>query len=733
MAAYIAWTLYEPDKAATLRVAWLYGAVLATASISALLAAWARPGSERRGRIMVAAGMVVWTLGDVIYEILVHNAVSVPSPSIADGLYLSLYPCVYVGLLVVLGSRATQPSLSVRLDGIVLGIGVASVYSLMIAPVTSNATGGLRSVITNMAYPIGDLLLVGFVVAMLATLNWQFDRFVVLFACGCALYCVSDTHYLLTHAAGTYQTGTLIGLGWPAGMLVWSLAIRQPETSRTPRQPGLSAMLFAPIVVTLTSIALFVTSSETPIPKHVIALAAAGLIAVLVRMTVTFREVAAVTEARRQALTDDLTGLPNRRYLTERIGAMLKSSGASPHSLLVVGLSHFREINDAFGHVVGDQLLVDVSRRIATVAKDSALCARLAESEFAVWVPFGVGSPTAIGYAENLLAAFSTPFNVENVNVTVTASVGIAQFPDHAVDEIDLVRFAHMAMLEAQRSNSGRGVCKTAGSDVAKARLVLAEELRAAVGSDQLICHYQPKIDVLTGQVSSAEALVRWQHPLHGLLSPGAFLPIARESALLGDISRRVLSVVVAQAAEWARRGAPLKTSVNLTVTDLLDARLVVYMQELLQRHLLPASSIVVEVTEETFMREPEQVRRSLFALHELGVGISIDDYGSGYSSLAYLRTIPADELKLDQLFVRGIASDGAARSIVAATAGLAHSLGLILVAEGVETLGESVAIAQLGCDMGQGYFYSRPLAAPKFEEWLSTANPKRYALLTGA
>ena len=713
--------VFGQGQATTWRDAWVYDATISAASLSALRAAWTSAGIERRGRLAIAIGMVLWSTGDIIWEVWRHNFGSVPTPSVTDAFYLSMYPMVYVGLLLIVHSRARRPGLSVRIDALVVGLGVATIYSFIITPVARGTTGGIPAIVTEMAYPVGDLLLAVFVVALLAELGWSADRFMILFAVGCVVFSVADSHFLLLNAAGTYQEGTIFDTGWPLGLLLWSLAVHQSEPHASHRQRGTLASLLAPIGVTVTSVVILLVASRIRIPTHVLVLATAALLAVLARMALAFREVADTAEARRQALTDDLTGLPNRRRLAQHISASLTTDEPSPHALLLLGLNHLREICDAFGHGVGDQLLIDVSRRLAAVTNDSQLLVRFSEEEFALWTPVELGGAAPSAFATDLLQALAQPLLVDKVALTVKASVGIAQFPEHALHEVDLLRHADLAMLSARRSGAGFEVCEVAGLDAGRRQIMLTEELREAIESDQLICQYQPKMEIITGRIVGVEALVRWRHPGGNLLGPADFLLIATEAGLLSGLSRRVLSVAIAEGAEWARRGIHIKTSVNLNVTDLLDESLVRFVSQLLYQHGMAATSLMVEVTEETFMREPEQVRRQLVALHELGIGLSIDDYGSGYSSLAYLRTIPADEIKLDRMFVEGVASSAVDQSIVAATVVLAHSLGLSLVVEGVESQADLTMLASLGCDIAQGYYLSPPLTAKHLEEWLTS------------
>ena len=724
LVAFLSWIIFGPQHPLVSRDAILYDVIVGAASLSALCVGRVHGAARRPGRTALAIGMVVWSLGDVVWEVWRHNFGSIPNPSIDDALYLSMYPCLFIGLLLVLRSRLSRASFSVRLDGLVVGLGVACLYSLMIAPVARAASGGVSEITVDMAYPIGDLLLAVFALGLVAALGWHLDRFMVTFVLGCALFCAADTHYLLLSAAGTYREGTPFDAGWPAGLFLWSIATRQPEPHGARRQLGVVASLVSPAVVAVTAVAVLIVASQDRLPIHVVALAAGALLAVFVRTSITFKEVADVAEARKQALTDDLTGLPNRRGLSQRIRATMNAQDTEDHVLMLFGLNRVREITEAFGYEVSDLLLLDVSRRLAYGLGEFEVLVRCRENEFALWFPLEFGKQVPEACAENLLLALAVPFQVGAVRLTIEASIGIARYPQDADNESELMRHASATLARARRSRVPYAVSETNGLNGKQDRLILTEQLRLAIKSDQLICHYQPKVEIATGRVVGAEALVRWQHPERGLLSPDGFLGLAEVAGFLGEVTRSVLTIVVKQCADWARLGLSFTVSANLSVTDLLDVGLVDFVRELLEHHAVSPRALVFEITEETFMAEPERARDTLKLLHGMGIGLSIDDYGSGYSSLSYLRSIPADELKLDRMFVDGISEHSVSRSIALATVGLAHSLGMRLVAEGVESAADAQTLADLGCDIIQGYYFSPPLSAASFGLWLAATDP---------
>jgi len=714
-------------------------APLVLAALAALIGSLRHVGNERPARVVISAGILLWVAGESLRVVATAHGEANLEPTAAVWLNLAMYPCVYVGLVMLLKARSLGLRRSVWADGLLLTLGVAAVYvrvfasriSRVIGP-TSSERWWSRLVHSHLAYPIGDLMLVGIVIGVMAMLDWHPDALLVAFLAGCLLFGVSGNELFLHPLSGTYGNGSLYELGWPAALFLWAVALNQRQSSRRAlRRPALSSTLFAPVAVAMAMVAViesvFADAHDVPLTNVIGALATGALVTVLVRLLLSFAEVEQASKARRQALTDELTGLRNRRALSEHIRATLSTRGANDHALLLMGLTAFSDVTDAFGHLAGDALLVDVANRIAAQADEPALPFRFGDSEFAVWLPVSPDGLDAIQLADRLLAAVAKPFAVDSLRITVRASVGIALYPGHARHEIDLLRLAQMALLEARESAIGQQGWRLAGSDSARSRIVRSEELRHATRTEQLVCHYQPKIDLQRQRLVGVEALVRWNHPDGRLLGPGEFLPNASEAALLGDLSRRVLEVAIAQSALWASRDLHIKISVNLSPTDLLDPDIVAFIDDLLHRHGVQPGALMLEVTEETFMLDAAAVRQALNSLRDLGTSLSIDDYGTGYSSLSYLRRIPAQELKLDAVFVNGISSSAVDRSIVKATVALAHSLGMQIVAEGVENEGDLAELMELGCDLAQGYYFSRPLAAEEFERWLVASNPARF------
>lgn len=424
---------------------------------------------------------------------------------------------------------------------------------------------------------------------------------------------------------------------------------------------------------------------------------------------------------RRQALHDGLTGLPNRTLLNERLRAALKNSERTGHpvSLLIMDLDQFKDVNDALGHDHGDRLLIEMSRRLQKVLRDADTIARLGGDEFAVLVVDNADADGAVAIADRIGEALEQPFQLGGISLQTNASVGIAVFPEHAQDAESLAQRADVAMYAAKRSGGGHTIYSPEHDQSSVRRLALLGELRGAIQSDELVLHFQPSLDLDTGEVHSCEALVRWMHPEHGLMPPGEFIELAEVSGLIQPMTRWVIDEALRQTRVWLDHGLQLKVGVNLSVRNLYDRDLVPFISDLLIERGVDAGLLKLEVTESELMDDPLLALEVLGKLKALGASTSIDDFGTGYSSLAYLKHLPIDELKIDKSFVGNMVNDESDLTIVRSTIDLSHNLGLDVVAEGVEDGDTLRRLRDLGCDRAQGYFVSRPVPANVFTDWV--------------
>jgi diguanylate cyclase (GGDEF)-like protein len=425
--------------------------------------------------------------------------------------------------------------------------------------------------------------------------------------------------------------------------------------------------------------------------------------------------------SRHQALHDALTGLPNRILFHDRLEQALRHAERErePLAVLMVDLDRFKEVNDTLGHGNGDLLLQQVGPRLRAALRARDTIARMGGDEFAVLLP-GTDVAGSRQVAAALHEALEEPFALEGVTVESEASVGIAHYPEHGADAETLLQRADVAMYIAKEQRSGYALYAPESDPYDPNRLALVGELRRAISEDELLLHYQPKIDLRTNQVSGVEALVRWLHPVRGLLAPMEFVPLAEHTALMRPLTLWVLERALAQCRAWREEGLELRVAVNLAVPSLLDAQLADDVARLLAKHAVPARLLELEITESSIMTDPQRAIAKLEELSAMGVRLAIDDFGTGYSSLAYLRSLPVDELKIDKSFVMNMQASADDSVIVRSTIDLGRNLGLAIVAEGVESEDALAQLQDLGCDEAQGFFMSRPISAEALTAWLA-------------
>jgi diguanylate cyclase (GGDEF)-like protein len=428
-------------------------------------------------------------------------------------------------------------------------------------------------------------------------------------------------------------------------------------------------------------------------------------------------------ELERVANTDELTGLANRERFRTQLEDKLTSAGRAGESfaVMLLDLDRFKEINDTLGHHYGDQLLRELGPRLVDCVGPDGVVARMGGDEFAVLPAEQTADPEELErYARGIIEVVQRPFEVEQMTLQVGASVGIARFPLDGDDPHTLLRRADMAMYAAKDANRGVDLYANGLDRDSRQRLSLLSDFRRALDKDELVVHYQPIVDVRGAEVRGAEGLVRWEHPEHGLLPPGAFIAAVEQTGLIGPLTRHVLERSIAQCATWRTDGNDLSVAVNLSVRNLMDPDLPTQISTLLDIYGLPANALQLEITESMIMSDPERALAIVGRLSELGVRLSVDDFGTGYSSLANLKRLPIDELKIDRSFVSPMMQDESDLIIVRSTINLGHDLGLKVIAEGVEDELTLKRLATLGCDLAQGYHLSRPLTPDAFTSWVA-------------
>ena len=421
----------------------------------------------------------------------------------------------------------------------------------------------------------------------------------------------------------------------------------------------------------------------------------------------------------RLAYEDTLTGLPNRAMFIDRLEQAIQASRRSSEAVVVMmmDLNRFKPINDSLGHPVGDQVLQEVARRLRDSLRESETVARFGGDEFAVLLPVG-GMQRATSAVNQIERALASPILTQGQPIDLGASIGIAVFPSYAEDSTTLIRHADIAMYVAKRSSASFTAYEPDFEQGKPSQLSLLGELRSAVEEDQLTLYYQPKVDLRSGASDSVEALVRWVHPKRGFVSPIDFIPFAEQTGYIKAVTRWVLERALRQCGEWHMRGLDVKISINMSARDL-NPDLPITVSELTARFKIPMPLVCLEITESAVMEDPARALETLERLHQLGIRLSIDDFGTGHSSLAYIRKLPVKEMKIDRSFVRNMVADKDDAVIVRSTIELGHNMGLKVVAEGVEDHAALMLLTKLGCDEAQGYFIAKPLPPEEYEAWL--------------
>ena len=421
-----------------------------------------------------------------------------------------------------------------------------------------------------------------------------------------------------------------------------------------------------------------------------------------------------------EQLRDPLTGLPNRQWLQERIWTALDDAerAGSRAALMLIDLDRFRSVNDTLGHLAGDRLLLQIADRLRAALPRGAEAARLGGDEFAVLLPAADSTTSATRAARGLVAALSSPLDLDGLTLVLEASAGVAVFPDHASDAEGLLRRADVAMYQAKRDRTGVEAYESKRDSNTPDRLGLLGDLRRALDAHEVELHYQPKVR-FDGQVAGLEALVRWVHPERGRVPPDEFIAIAESSGLMPQLTEYVLETALGQVAEWRSQGLFVPVAVNVSPRDVHSPGFAGSVAARLARHGVPAGALQLEITEHVLLEDPTRAADTLNALTGHGVKMSLDDFGTGYSSLVHLRRLPVSELKIDRSFVARLAVDTEDAEIVRCTIDLAHSLGLLVVAEGVEDDETWERLRDLRCDAVQGWLVAAAMPPDETTAWL--------------
>ena len=721
-----AWLVAAAGTAITM---WLPGSSSGPAVRTALLATLAvffvlllarlvhaanRQPARRIQLLILAGGVASWAAGSATLSASqAVSAVTFPAPG--EALYLASYVGI-AGFLLLDVRRRELPTATVWLEAAVVCCASACLAAFVVlTPLSGTFPRGGLVLLLAVLYPLLDLILATVVLAQVLLRRRERSVRSATLAIGFLALAAADSSFILSLARDDYTSSVALDLMWGVSfaLIVGGACARTARTTSQPVDQQSTGVLLAASGVAL---AVLVLHPGGVIGWCVTAPATVTLVCAGARMLLALREARGAAEALRLSLTDELTNLPNRRALLAATDQRL--AAGAPLGLMLLDLDGFKDVNDSLGHGAGDEVLVTMARRMRSVLDADVLVARLGGDEFSVLVPGG-DELALLETAQLLRAALQEPLRVETLELSLDASVGITVRDEADSSATELLRRADIAMYQAKQSGAGALLFDASQDGFSRHRLRRGEDLRQAIDGGQLRVWYQPQVDSRTREVVAVEALVRWQHPTEGLLSPVAFLADARSCGLMQALSEAVVELVLADTRRWADAGFTFRVALNSAPPELLGGRLLPLLFARLDALGLPGSRLLVEVTEDCFLAEPGRARDVLHELRAHDVQAAIDDYGTGFSSLAYLRDLPVQELKIDRSFVAAAATDERSRMIVQTTAQLAHALGLRLVAEGIEDAAADEAMLALGADVLQGYHVARPMPADEVAPWV--------------
>jgi diguanylate cyclase (GGDEF)-like protein len=697
-------------NAVSLTIALFFGVLL----VRLLLTARTERRRARWAQLTLAGAFVLWAGGSVlISDNQAYGSVPFPAP----GEVFNVASYLLLATFLLIDVRRRRPSLADFLDAAVVWGATITVTSLvLVTPVARNFDHSGLALLVAVLFPLINLVLAAVVVGQVLLRERPRSVRTWMLVAGFLMLAVGDSSFLAgLSTSDAYGTNIGISAVWGVGFAFLGEAASRTQLAESSARP-VRAKPVVLVAAAALGVVVLATSPEDFAGWLVRGSAILTLLATGWRLTLALREARGAAEAMALSLTDELTGLPNRRSAAQEVDHAIQHRG--PVSVLLLDVDSFKDINDSLGHAVGDDVLIALADRICEVVGTESSVARLGGDEFAIVVP-SEDELALFEVAQEIRAALRRPLRVEGIDLSLDASVGIAMREDSDSSAIEMLRRADVAMYEAKQSRAGVLLFDRAQDGMSHLRLLRGEALRSAIAKGELIAWYQPQIDARTRQVVAMEALVRWWHPTEGLLPPIAFLPDARRAGLMPALTETLMRQVVADARRWMDQGFTFRVAMNWAPPELVSGQLLPELFSVLDDAGLPPDSLLVEVTEDSFLADPERARMVLHELRAHGVQVAIDDYGTGFSSLAYLRDLPVQELKMDRSFIAPVVEDERSRMIVQTTSQMARALGLRFVAEGVEDAVSMAALVPLGVDVLQGYHIARPMPADAVLPWV--------------
>lgn len=723
--------------------AFAFGCVVTAARLS--------HGRRRAAWATLSVGLFGWVVGDTIWAYYRLSLDTYPPyPSVADPAYLLLPVAACVGWMINVSGGPRFLAIRPVLDGIMVA---SSLFMLAWLTVLKNLLAGADDLLqlgVALAYPLADIVMVTVAIVVLSNIPAGHRRTLGLIAAGMAAIAVADGALTVLNAHGV-RTSWAVVVGWAAGLTLMGVGallshdVPGPDMTRRSSR----ALFWLPYLPLLFAIPAGAVALWSPSPHDAPVLIAGVVLvtAALVRQfTVLVENRALLETVAHQALSDRLTGLANRLLFSDRLAhaMQLRERDGRDVAVLSLDLDDFRLVNDDLGTPLGDSLLQAVADRLLTAVPTGDTVARLGGDEFAVVIE---GGPDPRAVARRVIEAFDKPFFLDGEELYIHPSAGLAAAPEpdggSQISPEELLKRANLAMFAAKRAGVGgvlpysqdmqeinRRELRTSLDDNVKrprstvSGIQLLGQLRRAIDERELTLVYQPKVSLSTGEMVGVEALIRWPHPELGLLTPNQFLPLVRKNGLMGAVTDVVLDIAARDAATWFDiDSCNLPVAINLFAPSLNDMTLPERIGATLKRAELPPAALSVEITEHLLLANIRRATTVIERLRATGVCIAIDDFGSGYATMSYLRDLPIDELKLDRQFIAPVLRSERVAAIVRSVIDLAHTLGIGCVAEGVENRATADRLREYGCDIAQGHYFARPMPIDDLQAQLAASS----------
>ncbi|MFS3130048.1 putative bifunctional diguanylate cyclase/phosphodiesterase [Nocardioides sp. Bht2] len=673
--------------------------------------------SRRGPLLLLSAAVATWSLGSMLVNAARLEA-NAHFPAQGEWLFLISYLGMAGYLLGDVDLRSQRPARGWLDVAVICGAVSCLASLLLVTPIrlASNQEGA--SLLLALIYPLADSALAMTVLSQSLLLSRSDHRKSLMLGAAFVMLASADSALALQVSARTYDFGNLSNALWGGAFALMVAAACRPKRAvirAVPKEAGTAVLVGAGAL----ALAELTVRPDDTLAFYTLPPAVITLGCVAARMILALRDANRASEALALSMTDDLTKLPNRRAVRTWLTEGLEKR--QPMALMLLDLDGFKEVNDSLGHRAGDTVLRLVAVRLRSAVDGRVRIARLGGDEFALFADT-TDEIELMEAAHGVLEELATPILVEEIEISLAGSIGVTVALSDETDGSEVLRRADVAMYQAKNSGLGAALYDAALDEFSRSRLQLAEELRKGIADGQIEVWYQPQYNAEL-KVAGLEALVRWRHPVQGLISPVSFLPAARRAGLMSPLSEAVAHQAARDLHHWLKEGIDLRLAINCAPPELLGPTFLGQLYAAIAQWEIPDDRLVLEITEDSFLADPQRTSEVLLDLRRKGVQISIDDYGTGFSSLTYLQNLPLQELKIDRSLITDVAADARSRMIVASTIQLAHALDMRIVAEGVENAATLECLLELGIDMVQGYHLTRPMPPTQIQQWLRDAD----------